>query len=582
MRRFTALVLIIGFAALPRPAAAAIDSVVVHADVVDFFSNRWVVTADGNVQVGLSDGTTVTGRTFAMDLKLNRFIVAGGVTVAHGNLSYQGAAFSEFLDYRRAYFLPVLDQPDRWTFLDENYAAPAKGREMPGDAFAIPDLSREKPFIISKTARINPKNGVGFTPAQIYTLGVYSPTPDYYQNFSANPNFAQNSMRGATADAGWPFLGSRNAQTVLHLRYDTVDHGYLGIEQHLVTARSYAIFSINPMTRPQKQYNFLGSVKAGDRFQLQSFDQVSAFQSGFRQPLSSSALENAQLTYALPNSFLQLTGNQYHNSLLAQPPADSNGNYWYGDPGHPWIPSHPNNFQLAWIGADRRWARSPINYRLRAGMLTAHDGYGLGAFNTTPYTSYWQHYLGFTVWTNPLRLGAANLPSDRVANFQMTYDRQRTIVSSFPRYQDQSSLTSTLSRQWGPKHSAYVAYVVGNQADVLGPLQSTFYPPTVINNPFDGKVYPGYAAFAGLATSHDLQFGYNYTPTPYFSFTVQADQRKDFPAPIPYFYGNPPYSVAFRTRFRLSPVISVDVQRSYFFNFGNQGWSPTFAVQVGP
>ena len=573
-------------AALPLPAAAQIGSLVVHADHIAFYSNRYVVTADGNVRVTMSDGTTIAGQAFSMDLKLNRFTVAGGVTLAHGALRYEGAAFSEFLDYKRGYFLPLVGdgaQPDRWTFLDEDYAAPALGREMPGDAFEMPDLSADHAFILSTTARITPLTGVAFSPAKIYTPTGYAPIPDYYQNFSTNPNFAQNSLNGATADLGYPFLGSPNAQTVLHLRYDSINKGYLAIEQHLVSKYAYAVFSINPLTRPQKQYNFLGSLKTTDnRFQVTSFDQVSSFQYGFSQPWSSSGFENLQFTYALKNSFLQLTGNWYQNSLLGEPQPDPNGAYWYGDPGHPWVPNHPSNFQLAWIGADRRINKVPVFYRLRVGELTAHDGYGLGAFGGTTYTSMWQHFIGATIWLTPQKLSGPRTPGDHSFYFGLTYDRQRTVVTSFPRFQDQATTTATLSRQNGRKFSSYLSYIITNQGDFLGPLQQQIYPPTVVNNPFDGKTYPGYAAFQGFATQHDLQAAVNFTPTPYFSLTLQGDARKDFPEPIPYFYGNPPYSLTARTTFRISPTLSATIQRSYFFNFGNMGWSPTFSVQLGP
>ena len=587
VRRFATLLLNVAFATVgllgtPAPARAGqINSIVMHAARVAYYSNRFVVTGDGDVHVSLTDGTTITGRTFAMDLKLNRFIVAGGVTLTSGTYRYEGAAFSEFLDFRRGYFLPVSTEPDRWTFINENYI-PDRGREMPGDAFALPDLSGH-PFILSQSARITPKEGVGFSPARIYTMGAYTPTPDYYLTISSNPNFAQNSLQGAIADLSYPFIGSPNATTALHLRYDNVNKAYLAIEQHLIGQRAYAVFSIDPLTRPQKQYNFLDSIKtSNNRFQFTSFFQVSSFQYGFSQPWSSSGYENVQLTYALPNSFLQFTGNQFQNSLLAQPQPDENGNYWYGDPGHPWVPGHPNNFQLAWIGADHRLNKTPINYRLRMGMLTAHDSYGLGTYGGVNYTSLWQHFLGFTVWTNPLRLSPASTPSDHAVNFQLTYDRQRTIVSSFPRYQDQATTTATISKQYGSKGSAYVAYVVSNFGDFLGPLQDQIYPSTVINNPYDGKTYPGWAAFDGFATSRDLQFAYNWTPTPYFSLSAQLDQHTDFPEPIPFFYGNPPISISARTQFRVNPHLSVTVQRGYFFNFANEGWSPSFSIQFGP
>ncbi|MBV8149957.1 MAG: hypothetical protein JO101_08630 [Candidatus Eremiobacteraeota bacterium] len=568
--------------ALPRPAIAEISSIDVTADNIAFYENEWIVTGDGNVRVTLSDGTTVTGRTFSMDLKLNRFLVAGAVALQTPKEYYTGAAFSEFLDYRRGYFIPVIDQPDRWTFLDENYAAPAKGREMPGDAFDFKDTP-EHPYILARKARIVPKTGVAFSPASVFALGAYVPTPYWYQNFSSNPNFAQNSLHGATADFGYPFDGNKNETSVVHIRYDTTDKLYYGLEEHIVGQRSYAIASIEPIDHPQKQYNLLASQKIGNRFQLQTFDQINAFQQGFSQPLSASGFENLQFTYALTNSYLQLTANQYQDSLLAQPSAiDPNtGLPYYGDPSHPWYPNHPSNAQLSWIGADRRVGRSPFFFRLRSGILSAHDSFGLGTFFTTPYTSLWQHFLGFTAWTSSFKLGGASVPTDRAFALQATYDRQRTYVD-FPRWQEQQSGNAVLSRGFGRKGSAYIAYSVGQTGDFLGGLQDVFYPPTSVYDVYTGQVYASWQSFQGFATTHALTGALTYTPTPYFSFTVQAERHKDFPEPIPYFTGQPPYVLTARTHFRLTPLIGVDVARSYYFDWARMVWSPTFQVQIGP
>lgn len=576
-------ILLTAFAvAIPRAASAQIDSIVLHADHISFYSAKFVITADDNVFVRLTDGTTITGRAFAMDLKSNRFMVAGGVHVVHGSYSYDGAAFSEFLDYKRAYFLPITTEPDRWTFIDEDYSKPVPGRVMPGDTFAFPDTGSDHAFLVAKQAKIVPKTGVDFKPARIYTFGAYTPTPEYYVNFSPNPYFAENSLAGATGAVGYPFMGSKNSTSTLYGRYDSANGAYLAVEENLASPNAYAVFSINPLTRPDKQYNFLGSYKTpNQRFQLTNFDQIFAFQSGFSEPLNSSALENEQLTYGLRNSFLQVAGNQYQDSLMAQPEPDSNGNYWYGTPQHYWLPNHPQNYSLSWIGSRQAISKYiPINFDFRGGVFYAHDLYGLGTFNNTTYNDYWQHYVGFTIWSNPYRL-TPHAPFDQSAYFSETYDRQRTLVDSMHRYQDAGTLTSTLSKMQGHKGSMYLSYIVSNFGDFLGPLQQVVYPPTVVDNPYNGLTYPGYAAFDGFSTTRDLQFAYTYTPTAYFSFTMQADKRNDFPAPIPYYYGAPPYSIAFRTQIRINSILSVQIAKTYSFMFANEGWS-SWTVQFGP
>jgi len=568
--------------AIPRAASAQIDSIVLHADRIAFYSGKFIITADDNVFVRLTDGTTITGRAFAMDLKSNRFMVAGGVHIVHGAYSYDGAAFSEYIDYKRAYFLPVTTEPDRWTFLDEDYSKPVPGRVMPGDAFAFPDTSPDHAFVLAKQAKIIPKTGVDFKPARIYTFGAYTPTPEYYANFSPNPYFAENSLAGATGAVGYPFMGSKNSTTTLYGRYDSANGTYLAIEENLASPNSYAVFSINPLTRPQKQYNFLGSYKTpNQRFQLQDFDQIFAFQSGFSQPLNASALENEQLTYGLRNSFLQINANEYQDSLLARPAPDSNGNYWYGDPSHAWVPNHQMNFSLSWIGSAEQVGKYvPIKFDFRGGAFTAHDIYGLGTFNGITYKTYSQHYLGFTVWSTPILL-TRHAPLDQSVYFSETYDRQRTFVDSMPRFQDAGTLTSTLNKIQGRKGSMYLSYIVANYGDFLGPLQDVIYPPSVIDNPINHQIYPGYSAFNGFSTTRDLQYAYTYTPTPYFSFTLQADKRDDFPTPIPYYYGNPPYALNLRTQIRINSILSVQISKAYYFKYANQGWNQ-WTIQFGP
>ncbi|MGH7683527.1 MAG: hypothetical protein ACREMT_04200 [Vulcanimicrobiaceae bacterium] len=558
--------------ARPALASAAIDTIVVHADRVAFYSSKYVVKGDGNVRVTLSDGATITGRAFQMDLKMNRFVIAGDVHVIHGSNTYDGAAFAEFLELKRGYFLPATPEPDRWTFMDGDYSKPVKGREMPGDTFDMPETGSDHPLVLSKEATIVPKTGVALKPARIYTEGVYVPTPSYYQNFSPNPYLVENSLAGATGGVGYPFIGGPHSATTLFGRYDSTNKTYLAIQQNFGWQNAYIVGSVSPLTRPDKEYNLLGLIKTSNqRFQVSTFEQLNTFQSGFSMPLSASALENMQFTYALKNSFLQFTAFQYHDDLVAP---------GYNQ-GHGFVPMHPNNFSLSWVGANQRISKYiPISFKLRGGIQTAHDSYGIGTFDNNPYTSYWQHYLGFTIFSNPLNI-TPHLPFDQAVNVSTMYDRQRTFVSSFPRWQDQQTLTTVVSKLQGHKGSMYLAYVIQNEGDYLGALQPVMYPPTVFNNPFNGQTYPGFAAYDCFVTQRTLQYSYTYTPTPYFSFTFVAEKHKDFPDPIPYYWGNPPYDVTGRIQMRISPILSVQIQRSYYFNFGPQGWNQ-WLIQFGP
>ncbi len=154
-----------------------------NATKLDFYYNRFLIEGDGNVRIRTSDGFTVTGDSFSMDLKLNRFMVAGHVTLHDASGTVNGAAIADFLDFRRIYFVPVTSEPDRWTFLDGDLAHPVKGREMPGDAFYFPSVS-EHPSITGTGAVIGTKNYVRFINAHTYFLNAGIPLGTYVVNFS--------------------------------------------------------------------------------------------------------------------------------------------------------------------------------------------------------------------------------------------------------------------------------------------------------------------------------------------------------------------------------------------------------------
>jgi hypothetical protein len=108
------------------PTGRRLAAFAVVARRIAFYSNRYVMEADGDVAITLGDGTRITGKTFFYDLRLNRFVIAGGVRLAAAGREIDGAAFAEYFDFDRAYFVPVLSQPDRWTFASGDYAHPTR------------------------------------------------------------------------------------------------------------------------------------------------------------------------------------------------------------------------------------------------------------------------------------------------------------------------------------------------------------------------------------------------------------------------------------------------------------------------
>jgi hypothetical protein len=567
----------------PTPSGNRIE---LSAGRVTYYSDRFLLTGEDDVRLRLADGTTVRGSLFSMDLKLNRLLVAGGVHVTYGGRTIDGAAFATFLDFKRSYFVPILSEPDRWTFIGSDYEHPLLGREMPGDTFFIPDTAHQHVFLFAKAATIVPKQSVYFRGVQINTLGTFAPLPTYFLSFSTNPNFGANSLAGAYVDAPVPFAGSSNSLETAHLRYDSINKLYGSYEQHLVADNAYLVGSINPVTRPQKQYNLTGTDHLTPWVQVGTFMQESAFQHGFGQRLSASGFDNVTVTAGLHNSYVQAYANFYYTSLLPQPKPGVGGALYYGDPSHPWEPDHPANANFGWNGFDHKASKLPLYFRLRSGLGFAHDPYVAEAFlGGTFYPTIWYNYVGGTAWSPSFKLGGGFYLNG-------VFDKQRTSFS-LPHHFDSTTTNVSLSRGYGTKLAQFVAYVVTAADDYWGARQLEVYTPLPPNYviPFTlgpiSQIAPDYLTFRGLATYRSLVESTVFTPNPYFQASFLLRQSRDYPQPIAptcctYLYGRPPYQADMDVRFRIYRTLVLDVGRSYFFNYGNLRWSPTFAIRTGP
>jgi hypothetical protein len=596
------------------PAAAPATTVIrLNAGRVEFYYDRFLVEADGNVRVRTSDGLVATGDTFSMDLKLNRFLLAGHVHVSDAAGSQDGAAVADFLEFDRIYLVPLTREsqnatgiPDRWTFIGGDFAHPAKGREMPGDTFYFPDLGNSKPYLTGTSAVIGAHSFVRFGGGQFDAAdgaGFYIPVPTYYVNFSTDQHLGDNSLSGANYDATWEFAGGAHSISALHFRYDTLNKTYLSFEQHLSGRKAYAVFSVNPMTRPSKFWDLLLSDQPSRSTQIRTFSQLHTFQYGLSSPLESQQVTTVQATQALKSSYLLGTYQFENFSLLplgCYPRTPGN----FSD--HCTVPFHPSNAQLTLQTFDR-----PITPLFHEARLYEHASFSFGFqhqgfiseanparalqnFGGVDYTTIWQHTLDLEVFMPDFKFGPdLNVPTKHF-DINMSVDKQRQ-WNSLPHYVDTTQSRISLSKILDSHWLSYLDYNVQNVADVYGAQQSVIYPgfTPVVN----GVAYPGYQAFHGTATFRTLSFGLNYSNGGNFTFNLLARKHTDFPAPIPFFFqfatpdvlgnftvqnflGQPPYDVTADVRMRINSHMSIDIQRSYYFNYSNLRWSPHFIVQV--
>ena len=289
-----------------------------------------------------------------MDLKLNRFLVAGDVRLDGPAVHAAGAAFAGYPDLDRSYFLTNGTTPDappeRWTYYGLDWSNVHAGREQPGDAFHFPDLTGERPYIYAVGARIAPKTNVLFTFPRVYTAGVYIPLPRYVVTFSANSHFYENGFQGARADVALPFNGSEHSLSALHLRNDAFSGTYTAIDQHFVWDKDWIVASIDPLTQVQRQYNVIGFKTFSPKLQGRIFLQESAGQAGIinKPIINAAAFTEIQLNAGLRRSGLSYTQDNYYQQLLGFRTApDELTSTAYYDPR--WR-EHPMNALLTWTG----------------------------------------------------------------------------------------------------------------------------------------------------------------------------------------------------------------------------------------
>jgi hypothetical protein len=571
-----------------RANAAPPRSLDIRATHVFYYSNRFILTADGNVRVRFPDGTLVRGETFTMDLKLNRYLIAGGVTIDRGKLDVRGAALAGYPDYDRHYFIPSTPVPDRWTFVGGNWAKPIKGGIQPGDAFYFPDLSAEKPFIKSNQAKVLPKTLVDFTGASIYAFGAYLPIEKYAIVFSGNPNYEQNGFAAADFDFSVPFLASEHSVTAVHARYDSVRHLYFSYDQHFVWGPDYVVLSENPATNIQKQWNFIGYDRLSPNVDAKLFQQVSTLGHGWglTEPAESGGLTNfisnvysPHLQLAFNFNYLQTNASFLDGRIYLQEQI------------------HPSQATLSASSLDHailKIKHQPVvTIRYRGGYGFQHEAYqcGLGAacnanpkveattglydalILNTPITTLTYNFLGITAYTSSIPL-----IKDQQLFFNAVFDKQRQSYS-MPFHVDTTTTNLSISKLFGRRFALVGTYSIAASGDYFGSQQLIQFPPgALVASPYTNVTYGDFVTYRGLMSAQTLAGSAVITPNPYFNLNLRLSSTQQFPENVPGVYGAPPIQLSADLRVRLARQIQVDISRAYYFNYYTQTYSPAFGI----
>jgi hypothetical protein len=561
--------------ATPAPPSTVLR---LRADHITFYYDRYMVEADGHVQVQTSNGMTISGDTFSMDLRLNRFLVASHLHLRSRGGNLDGAAIADLLDFDRVYFVPVISKPDRWTYENGDFTHPLKGRQMPGDVFYFPDLSHTTVSLEATSAVIESKQFVRFTGVRAYFLHQPVPLGTYYVGFSARPELSENSLSGANFDATWNMTGNANSISALHLRYDQYNHGYLGFEQHLAGSgpHEYAVFSVSPFTKEDKYWNLVMGEHLGSKFEVDTFSQLYTDQKWLQEPSASALTTYVTMTQGLNRSSLQLQMNQTNYNLLGTTVA---------------IPNHPNWAQLTWTSYNNQIFKSPLYFQTQFGDGFAHDAYGLQNYGGYEYTTIWNQVVGFNLSLPNVKIGDRNRPY-ALYYLNASASSERT-WNTVPHHVNQQNSTVSLSRQFSRFVNSYLTYNVLNISDIY--LEGGYGgAPAILA---DGSTYTPFESFRGAASLRTTTLGTTYSASPNLVSTLSFTHHDDFPAAYPglfaapptnaigqYTYtnylGQPPWQLTGEVRARILPHLVLDVQRTYYFHFGDQIWSPSFVVQL--
>ena len=565
-------------AAAQEPQAVSDEIIAVKADRVAYFSNAATIQARGHVSVHLPDGASIAGDAFSMDLALQRFLVAGHVRLRTPAGDYNGAAFADFLPFRRMYFVPLDPTADRWTFLNGDYVNPEKGRVMPGDAFYLEDLSAEQPYIVAKGADIDPVAYVKFHPAGFVFLNGAVHTPPvapYIYNFSSNPNFGVNALSGASFDAPYNFAGSAQSLDALHLRYDQQRRvrTFFSFEHHSVFGDGgYVVFSINPMTQPSKQWNLYAYDRLDERSGLTLEGQLFTYQYGLSKPLAAGAFADLQFVHALAHSSARWELTTVYGTLLA--PSDCT----LAPPDLVSCPelNHPVIAGLTWSGFDRHVGRTGLTYRLQSGIGYAHDVHGVSGF---ALQDVWSGFLGASLYT-PVYPGPFKSGLNAIYQIQRTWltfpntvDQQTLILSDSRRLSDKLVLLASLLTQ--------DASTTNPAATIASPNMSTGLTPQP-QSPNGLPVIGGVAAPLAAVTGHAYLLTAAYAPSPAFQSALTLQQNNYWPEQTPGVAGPPRYQLGASLRTRITRTLFLTLGRAYNFNWAGQTWSPQFTLQVTP
>lgn len=528
-----AVALVLGSAALA--VAATSQHIDLRADTIGLYplgDGSALLAADGHVVVRGGERTIVADAV-RFDLRKNRLIASGNVSITNGAHAFGGAAYALDLVSGKATLLQLDPLPKTTSLRDDDLAGGVEAPAPPG-TFAALDLTGSRPYMRTRHAFVSQNANVRLTPAEISTgPGPYFVTPSYLFTF-APTNFSQSSLPASTFDQPYPLIGTANSLTSGHLRYDSQNGPTLAFDEHLVQGNTaYAVASILPLRGKRIDLNAFSQIAPGVTQSIGGFHQYGLFTNNFLQ-------YNTQWTS--PSSRLSFAAQQFDSSNSA-------------------------GFTLSTLD---HFIAPLLTYKLQVGYAYDHTPGQVPFNNDFRITTY-----GYVASPN------VRLPLGVDASLKYEYS---IVKYDFPHEVTSGTATLTLSRRVN-RSLSFVGFVSvqesanryrDNAAQLLflpNPTQPYFAP--------DGTPYPGFFAFSGISTFRTYSLQTTWRPRGgENSVQLYLTRSNDFPQ----FggFGRPPYYATLDVTQRLGNTFRLDVARSYAFGWNGQHFVPQYSISISP
>ncbi|PZR60824.1 MAG: hypothetical protein DLM53_10740 [Candidatus Eremiobacter antarcticus] len=513
---------------LPLRSEAAVlhPTVSVQGAVVTFYAGHLVLDARAG---SLSDGVlTVTADRIIVDLRANRYVAAGSVTVlgsrsAHGDalgmdlLSHRGVLISSGAATQKLY-LDGASMP-----LAQNSEVPGRGAAaQPADPLSLPDVGTEQPYAVAPSAVAHLGADVRLRRVRVLVPGGQTvPLPSYVYTFSTDSGYVVSNVNAGAEDLPIYFGSTPNSIQGAHFFYNPLVKLGIGFDDHIVFGqRAYDLISLSPVNGPTKTFNVTWQQHINDHASQTFFSSTTT---------GIGTSDNYDVRDSIHRSFLELTASQFrgnHGSTLA----------WqsYDQP----------------LGAT---ASSSVYFHLRSeyGYQHVPEEFSFAPFAfdaVLPRTVFHKAVEGY-IASQPWRLNPSTSlgPSIDV----------RAETDTLPHRQTSETYIVTLQHRW--------------TRDILTTVSASETP--ILDR------YPS------VATGYRTHFSEQTVQVYYdrgdafslFLTGVHSAARSDNPSPP----AVPPWTLLADVRFRVTPSLSLDLSRSYFFGYNGRRFG-SFGFQILP